>query len=188
MMRIITGSARGTKLKTLEGENTRPTAERVKEAVFSMIQFAIEGRKVLDLFAGSGQMGLEALSRGASEAVFIDSSREACDIVRYNISKTHLEDKSTVRCTDYAAYIRTAPSRDRFDIVIIDPPYDSHLPDRALSKLLASPLLKDNAVIIMETGIEFDAGKYPGAEVVRTAKYARTTHITILKKKGENDE
>lgn len=188
MMRIITGSARGTKLKTLEGDSTRPTAERVKEAVFSMIQFDIEGRRVLDLFAGSGQMGLEALSRGASGAVFVDSNREACDVVRYNIAKTHFEDKSTVRCGDYAAYIRTAPASERFDIVFIDPPYDSHLPDRSLAKLLASPLLAEGAVIVMETGNEFDASAYPEVETLRKAKYAKTTYITVLRKKESDDE
>ncbi|MBQ7500774.1 MAG: 16S rRNA (guanine(966)-N(2))-methyltransferase RsmD [Clostridia bacterium] len=182
-MRIITGSARGTRLKTLEGDNTRPTAERVKEAVFSMIQFEIEGRRILDLFAGSGQMGLEALSRGAERAVFVDSSREACDIIKYNISKTHFEKKSTVRCTDYAAYIRTAPGNEKFDIVFVDPPYDAHLAARALSKLASSDLLSDTAIIVMETGSEPDTEEYGQFEVSKTARYAKTTHITILRKK-----
>ena len=181
MMRIITGSARGTKLNTLEGDLTRPTAERVKEAVFSMIQFDIEGRRVLDLFAGSGQLGLEALSRGAVEAVFIDSSREACDIVRSNIKKTHFEDKCTVHCTDYAAYIRTARAGTKFDIVFVDPPYDTHLSDRALTKLLASDLLSENAIIVLETGSEFDPEGFENAQAVKTAKYAKSTYITLLK-------
>ena len=96
MMRIITGKARGIKLATLEGENTRPTSERAKEAVFSMLQFEIEGRAVLDLFAGSGQMGLEAVSRGAESAVFVDKSKDAIAIIGKNIEKTKLSDSCRV--------------------------------------------------------------------------------------------
>ena len=187
MMRIITGSARGTKLKTLEGDSTRPTAERVKEAVFSMIQFDIEGRRVLDLFAGSGQLGLEALSRGAEKAIFIDSARDACDIIKFNAAKTHMESKTTVLCTDYAAYIRTAPKSAVFDIVFVDPPYDSHLAARSLAKLAASDLLSDTAIIIAETGSEIDPDDHPELEIVKTAKYAKTTYITIFRKKAEAD-
>ena len=95
-MRIITGKAKGIILKTPAGEATRPTAERVKEAVFSMLQFDIEGRSVLDLFAGSGQMGLEALSRGAQEATFVDKSKEAIKLIKENIEKTRLSDNATV--------------------------------------------------------------------------------------------
>ena len=105
-MRIITGSARGIALATLEGENTRPTADRTKEALFSMIQFDIEGRRVLDLFSGSGQMALEALSRGASSATLVDRSREAISIIRQNAEKSKLIDHCTIYQADYLDFLR----------------------------------------------------------------------------------
>ena len=105
-MRIITGKAKGIVLKAPQGETTRPTADRVKEAVFSMLQFDIEDRSVLDLFAGSGQMGLEALSRGAAEAVFIDKSKDAIKAIKENLEKTKLLDKAKVYQNDYLDYIK----------------------------------------------------------------------------------
>ncbi|MBQ2998905.1 MAG: RsmD family RNA methyltransferase, partial [Clostridia bacterium] len=121
-MRIITGSARGTKLLTLDGLNTRPTAERAKEAIFSKLQFDLEGRSVLDLFAGSGQMGLEALSRGASHAVFCDKARESVEIITKNAEKTRLKEKCTILCTDHADCVRRmAMMNKQFDIVFLDP-------------------------------------------------------------------
>ena len=116
MMRIITGTARGIKLTTLEGDTTRPTAERVKEAVFSMIQFEIEGRTVLDLFGGSGQLALEALSRGAAKATIIDASREAMNVIMDNAKKTRLFDRCRISCADYASFIRGAQGREKYDI------------------------------------------------------------------------
>ena len=116
-MRVITGSARGTKLDALEGEITRPTTDKVKEAVFSMIQFDIEGRAVLDLFAGSGQLALEALSRGAARATLIDQSRDAVAIITANAKKTHLYEKCRISAADYTSFIRGAAGRDKYDIV-----------------------------------------------------------------------
>jgi 16S rRNA (guanine(966)-N(2))-methyltransferase RsmD len=107
-MRIITGSARNAIIETLEGENTRPTAERAKEALFSMIQFELEGRNILDLFAGSGQLGLEALSRGAASCTFIDSAREAVDIVIKNAKNAKLFDRARVSAVDYKAFLKSA--------------------------------------------------------------------------------
>ncbi|MBR6745380.1 MAG: RsmD family RNA methyltransferase, partial [Clostridia bacterium] len=114
-MRIITGTARGAVLNTLEGEATRPTPAKVKEALFSSIQFDIEGRRVLDLFAGSGQLGLEALSRGAEKATFVDGAREATAIITANAQKTHLYKQSNVLCMDWKQYIKSAKGRSRFD-------------------------------------------------------------------------
>ena len=110
-MRIITGSARGARLETLDGNDTRPTAERVKEAVFSMIQFELEGRKVLDLFGGSGQMALEALSRGAAHATIVDSNPEAVKIIKINAKHTKLFEKTVVLGSDFRAYIRNMRRR-----------------------------------------------------------------------------
>ena len=122
MMRIITGTARGVRLDTLPGENTRPTSERAKEAIFSMLQFELRSACVLDLFAGSGQMGLEALSRGAKEAVFCDASREAVKIVEKNLIKTRLALQGEVLCMDYERALQGMRKRKIFDLVFLDPP------------------------------------------------------------------
>ena len=157
MMRIITGTARGIKLTTLEGDTTRPTAERVKEAVFSMIQFEIEGRTVLDLFAGSGQLALEALSRGAAKATIIDASREAMNVIMENAKKTRLFDRCRISCADYASFIRGAQGREKYDIVFLDPPYGAGLMPEALRKLAQGDLYAPGAVIVCETDNGTDA-------------------------------
>lgn len=146
-MRVITGSARGARLATLEGMDTRPTAERVKEAVFSSIQFEIEGRQVLDLFAGSGQLGIEALSRGAKSAVFVDSNRQAVDIVKENLSHVKLFQQSSVFTDDSLSYMEH--TKTVFDIVFIDPPYGKGIAEKALE--LAVKHVSGHGVIICET-------------------------------------
>ncbi len=145
-MRVITGSARGCRLQTLEGNDVRPTTERVKEAMFSAIQFDIEGRRVLDLFAGSGQLGIEALSRGAENAVFIDNSNKSLDVVRRNLTAARLDDKAKVINTDFASYLSMTP--DRFDIVFIDPPYSTGMVEQALS--LIPRVMSEYGIIICE--------------------------------------
>lgn len=150
-MRVITGSARGTKLATLEGEATRPTTDRVKEALFSMIQFDIEGRAVLDLFGGSGQLAIEALSRGAARATIIDQSRDAVNIIIENAKKTHLFEKCRISAADYSSFIRGAAGREKYDIVFLDPPYDSGLLPAALESLHKADLYADGAYIVCET-------------------------------------
>ena len=154
MMRIITGKAKGIRLATLEGENTRPTSERTKEAVFSMIQFELEGRRVLDLFSGSGQMGLEALSRGASSAVMVDHSKAALAVIKQNIAKTKLEGAHTV-LADSLEFLR-AEGRKRnesgkFDIVFLDPPYREKLIPKAIELLLSGRLIKRTSIIVCES-------------------------------------
>lgn len=183
-MRIITGSARGKALKTLSGEATRPTAEKVKEAVFSAIQFDIEGRAFLDLFAGSGQMGLEALSRGAASATFIDSSADAIAIVKDNAKHTGFFGQSHFLISDYRSYIRKAAGRDRFDLIFIDPPYAERIAADAIERILAADLAKDGAIFIAESeeedvleGHEALAEKF---FTVKKKKYGRA-HITILR-------
>lgn len=150
-MRIITGSARGIPLETLLGEDTRPTSDRVKEALFSMIQFEIEGRRVLDLFAGSGQLGLEALSRGAQHCVFIDSARAACDIIMTNAKKTKLYDKCRISTGEYASFLRSAANREQFDIIFLDPPYDAGYMSIALAAIAEGRLLAPGGRIVCET-------------------------------------
>ena len=135
-MRVITGTARGRVLRTLEGEDVRPTTDRVKEAVFSIIQFEIEGRRVLDLFAGSGQLGIEALSRGAASATFVDMSKDSLSTVKYNLEHTKLGDNAKVVQTDALSFLKL--TKDKFDIVFLDPPYARLLSIRSCPKASAS--------------------------------------------------
>ncbi|MBO4338947.1 MAG: 16S rRNA (guanine(966)-N(2))-methyltransferase RsmD [Clostridia bacterium] len=149
-MRVITGSARGMKLFTLEGDSVRPTTDKVKEAMFSIIQFEIEGRRVLDLFAGSGQLGIEALSRGAKSAHFTDESREAISVINKNLEKTKLKDYSTVSHTDSITFIS---STDRtFDLFFLDPPYGKGLALKALP--LCAKKASAGALIVCETSAD----------------------------------
>ena len=155
MMRIITGSARGTHLFTLPGDATRPTSERAKEAVFSMLQQKPVGARVLDLFAGSGQLGLEALSRGAAAAVFVDGAKAAVQILRKNAEKTHLEARATILQSDALAYLRSCREQP-FDLVFLDPPYAAGLLPAALRLLTERRLLHPHAVIVAESGAAED--------------------------------
>ncbi len=183
-MRIITGKSRGTKLLTLPGETTRPTAERTKEAVFSVLQFDVRDSAVLDLFAGSGQLGLEAVSRGARRAVFCDRSQAAVKIIRANAEKTGAIGESLILCTDYAAAIASLAGKERFGIVFLDPPYAMHcLPD-VLRRLHASGLLEENARIVCESAAPEDVfGEDTGLaelyEVVRASRYGAAC-VTFL--------
>lgn len=182
MMRIITGKAKGVRLKTLEGDATRPTSERVKEAVFSMIQFDLEGREVLDLFAGSGQMGLEAVSRGAASAVLVDQSRDAVRIIEENAVKTKLMPNCTVRQSDCMDYIHRNRGK-KFDIVFIDPPYASGLYRPVLQALLDADCLKPTSIIICESDttaiFEQDSMLAQRFLVKKTSQYSKTV-ITVL--------
>ena len=150
-MRIITGSARGTALTTLEGEATRPTGERAKEALFSMIQFDIEGRRCLDLFAGSGQLGLEAISRGAAHCVFIDEAREAVEIVLANAKKTKLFDRCRISSGNFEQYLKNAAGKEEFDLIFLDPPYSAGYIPRALSLIEEGRLLRAGGRIVCES-------------------------------------
>ena len=183
MMRIITGRARGTKLVTLEGNNTRPTSERVKEAVFSMIQFDIEGRNVLDLFAGSGQMGLEALSRGALKATFVDNSKNAVAVIKQNVAKTHFESESQVVLANADDYLKRIKGREKFDLVFIDPPYATGVQAKMLELLLENDLVKPTATIVCESGEEDIFKDNPALaerfEIIKKAKYS-ISYVTIL--------
>ncbi len=145
-MRIITGSARGRRLETPEGYDVRPTTDRVKEAIFSSIQFDIEGRRVLDLFSGSGQLGLEALSRGAESAVFVDLKPESFEITKRNIKSTGFEAKAKAYRQDYSSFL--AGNFDTFDIAFLDPPYKTGILADALKKVTA--VMSEYGMIICE--------------------------------------
>ena len=146
-MRVITGTARGVRLTTPDGMDTRPTTDKVKEAIFSAIQFELDGARFLDLFAGSGQMGIEALSRGAKNCVFIDSSRVAVRTIQENLQRTKLADRATVLCTDAARYLATGT--EKFDLIFLDPPYHQGIPQRLFSQL--KPVLAPGGTVIIET-------------------------------------
>ncbi len=172
-MRIITGRARGTKLYSLEGENiTRPTSDRAKEAIFSIIHFSLEGRAVLDLFGGSGQMGLEALSRGAERAYICDNSPAAIDIIKKNVDKTRLGGSCTVLRGDYAELLSRLRGV-KFDIVFLDPPYDKGLLPHALKLLFDYGLLKPTSQVVCESRSEniFAEVGEDKFKVIKSAKY-----------------
>lgn len=190
MMRIITGSARGTKLDAPEGLSTRPTAERVKEAVFSMLMADFAERRVLDLFGGSGQLGLEALSRGAREAVLVDAAREAVAVMQKNAVRTHLENRARVLRSDALSFLRTC-REDPFHFVFLDPPYASGLVPVCLSLLCERGLLSASARVICEVGDIADVfGENRDLSekftVVKQNRYG-AAHIVILTPKKERE-
>ena len=191
MMRIITGRARGTHLYTLEGDATRPTSERAKEAVFSMLQFEVRDKHVLDLFAGSGQMALEAISRGARSAVLVDASAKAVDIITKNVQKTHFEAECRVLCADYADYLKSC--RETFDLVILDPPYAKRLVCPVLTVMLERGLLNEGATIVCESAEEDIFADYEALsgqfEIRRRAKYG-AAYVTVLRygKEDSNEQ
>ena len=150
-MRVITGTARGRVLKELEGLETRPTTGKVKESMFSIIQFDIEGRRVLDLFAGTGQLGIEALSRGAAECVFVDRRADAVKLIRENVALCKLEDRAKIRQGEALPYLR---SGEKFDIVFLDPPYASGLLAQALTDIAAFDICRAHGIIIAESAAD----------------------------------
>ena len=147
-MRVITGKARGVQLKTPEGMLTRPTADKVKEALFSIINFDIPAAKVLDLFAGTGQLGIEALSRGADSAVFVDAREDACKIVRENLRRTKLDAYASVVRSDYLDYLRR--NKNKFDIILLDPPYAEEFLEKALKCITEIDILQSGGIIVTE--------------------------------------
>ena len=183
-MRVITGTAKGKRLKTPEGLRTRPTADRVKEAVFSAVQFEIQNSRFLDLFAGSGQMGIEALSRGASFAVFVDAGREACRLVQENLQLTGFEKVSQVIQSDYMAYLER--SHERFDMIFLDPPYAEVFLENSLKKISEIDILTDCGIIICERPADKPLDMdIPGLRRCKDYRYGKSW-ITIFRKASAN--
>ena len=184
MMRIITGKARGVRLATLEGNATRPTSERVKGAIFSSMLFELTGRTVLDLFAGSGQMGLEAVSRGAAGATFIEKSKDAATVISKNIEKTKLSAFCRLINSDVNDFIRLTRGKKKYDIVFIDPPYALRAVAPTLKALLDGDMLKTSSIVVCESqeGDIFEQDQALGErfEVIECAKYG-VAHMTIVK-------
>ena len=179
-MRVITGKARGVQLKTPEGMLTRPTADRVKEALFSIINFDLPGAAVLDLFGGTGQLGIEALSRGANSAVFVDQREDACKIIRENLRRTKLESQGKVVRSDYLDYLRR--SREKFDIILLDPPYAEVFLENALKCITEIDILKTDGIIVAERPVEKELPfEFEGFTRSKDYKYGKTL-LTIYRK------
>ena len=179
-MRVITGKARGIQLKTPEGMLTRPTADRVKEALFSIINFDITGAQVLDLFGGTGQLGIEALSRGAKSAVFVDAREEACRLIRENLKRTHMEGEGRVIRSDYLDYLDRC--REKYRIIFLDPTYAEVFLENALKRITEIDILQSDGIIVTERPLGKELPwEYPGYTRSRDYKYGKTL-LTIYRK------
>lgn len=179
IMRVITGTARGRKLETLEGEAVRPTTDKVKEAIFSAIQFDIQGRIFLDLFAGSGQMGIEAISRGAVSATFADASMKAVNVIRKNLDKVGFYSRAKVLHTDSIEYVKIFP--EPFDIVFLDPPYESGLLQQSLH--LVSEKIKKTGIIVAESSEKEEILQNYGEFMLDRQRYYGKIKVSIFKHK-----
>ena len=185
MIRIITGSAKGKKLLSPEGESTRPTSDRIKGAMFSSIQFDVEDRRVLDLFAGTGQLGLEALSRGAASCTFVEMDREVMEIVKKNAKSTGFFEVCRYAVSDWRNYIRKAAGRDVYDLVFIDPPYAMECCADAARRLADAKLIIPGAILVLESGEEeIDPAALPDFEFVKTTAYGKKTTLNVLIYRG----
>ncbi len=179
-MRVITGKARGVVLKTPTGMATRPTADRVKEAMFNIIQFEVPAARVLDLFGGTGQLGIEALSRDAKSAVFVDEREDACKLIRENLKKTKLEQYGKVVRADYMTYLKNC--REKFDIILLDPPYAEVFLENSLKMITEIDILQSGGIIVTERPLGKELPwEFPGYTRSRDYKYGNTL-ITIYKK------
>lgn len=182
-MRIIAGSARGRKIEAPEGLDTRPTLDRVKESFFGSIQFDIGDSECLDLFAGSGNLGIEAISRGARHAVFVDRDKKCTAIIQSNLKLVGFQDRANVLLSDAdSALYNLSRAGKRFDIVFLDPPYDDGLIPGVLEALLNLNLLRKNAIVVAEHRIDNDITP-PDAYTVQTNKRFHDTQVTILRSK-----
>lgn len=181
-MRVITGTARGIALKAPDGSQTRPTTDRVKEALFSIIHFDIPEASVLDLFGGTGQLGIEALSRGAKKAVFVDEWGDACDLIKENLRRTKLQTNALVVRSDYQAYLRSC--REQFDIILLDPPYAEGDLENSLQLITEIDILRYGGIIVAERPLGKELlWNHPGYGRSKDYKYGKTL-LTIYRKEG----
>ncbi|MBQ1371382.1 MAG: 16S rRNA (guanine(966)-N(2))-methyltransferase RsmD [Oscillospiraceae bacterium] len=172
-MRVIAGIARSVPLLSRDGQDTRPTADRVKEAMFNILQFEIEGRTVLDLFGGSGQLAIEALSRGAAHGVIVDQSRESVSVIRQNLSRTKLSERAEIICSDYMEYLNHA--KKTFDLIFLDPPYREKFLENALKRISEIDILTTNGIILCERPVEKSLpDSYTGFRKFREYRYGKT--------------
>lgn len=182
-MRVIAGSARRVPLKTIEGMDTRPTTDRIKETLFNMLQYDLADTHFLDLFAGSGAIGIEALSRGAVQTVFVEQNPKAVQVVRDNLTATHLEAQAVVMNTDALTACKRLEGKYYFDYIFMDPPYDQGLEFQVLEYLTASSLIDKQSTIIIEASLEtsFDALSSMGYTIEKQKKYKTNQHIFLYR-------
>ena len=188
-MRVIAGIARSVPLITPKGLETRPTSDQIKETLFNMLQGYIEGSNFLDLYAGSGQIGIEALSRGAEFAAFVEKSDEAVKCIKANIDKTKFADKSMILKLEVLSGIRTLElEKKRFDIVFLDPPYNQGLEQGILTALVGSAILNDEVIIIVEASknTDFSFVDYLGLKIVKDKIYKNNRHLFLRKNNLES--
>ena len=186
-MRVIAGSAKRMPLKTIEGLDTRPTTDRIKETLFNMISEYLADSCFLDLFSGSGAIGIEALSRGASYGAFVEQSRKAVSCIRENLAFTKLADRADVFEMDVIAALSRMEGKKKFDYIFMDPPYNQLLEKRVLEYLQTSDLLSDDALVIVEASLEtkFDYVKDLGFEIAKEKVYKTNKHIFLEKIRKE---
>jgi len=184
-MRIISGSARGRRLKELPGMDTRPTTDKVKESLFNIIQFDIEGRRVLDLFGGTGQLGIEALSRGAGWCTFVDMNRQAAAIIRENVKTVGFSDVATVQQVDAVAFL--SGCREKFDLIFLDPPYQTQLLENCIQAVAKFDILSEHGIMVCESALE---KQLPELEVPyekgREYRYGKIK-LTVYHRQGSGD-
>ena len=182
-MRVIAGSRRHLTLKTVPGKNTRPTQDRIKETLFNILQTRITGTRFLDLFAGSGGIGIEALSRGADFAVFVDNSRDAVKVIEDNLHHTNFEEQSLVFSKDIKAALRSIEKLEPFDIVFLDPPYYEEYERDILEYLSDSSIITNDTIIIVEADLhtKFDYLEEIGLKMTRCKEYKTNMHVFIQK-------
>ena len=184
-MRVITGTARGRRLKELQGMETRPTTDKVKESLFSIIQFDIEGRRVLDLFAGTGQLGIEALSRGAAEAVFVDRRPDAVRLVQENLALCGFTDRARVKSGDALAYLK---SGEKFDLIFLDPPYAADLLEQALTAIPSFDICREHGIIVAESAADKVLPELPAPyRLYREYRYGKI-RLSVYHRSGNEDE
>ena len=179
-MRVITGKARGVVLKTPDGDLTRPTTDRVKEALFSIIQFELPGATVLDLFGGTGQLGIEAISRGAQSAVFVDAREDACKLIRENLRRTRFEKEGKVIRADYLDYLKRC--KEKFSVILLDPPYSEVFLENSLKMITEIDILKSGGIIVAERPVGKDLPwDFPGFTRSKDYKYGKIL-LTLYRK------
>ena len=184
-MRVVSGTARGCKLQPVPGMNTRPTTDRVKENVFNLIQDHVRGARVLDLFAGTGQLGIEALSRGAQACDFVEHNKAAYNIVCKNVQTARVSERARLHCTEAARFVPQAGAR-RFDLIFLDPPYGGTILENALLQIETFDILSTDGIIICESAVG-DRFAH-GFEVVRERRYGATMITVLRRQNGGTDE
>ena len=181
-MRVISGCARGRRLKELPGMDTRPTTDKVKESLFNIVQFDIEGRRVLDLFGGTGQLGIEALSRGAASCTFVDQSRQAAAVIRENLTSTGLSDRARVHQGDALGFL--AGCHGKFDLVFLDPPYHTNLLEQCILAVGTFDILSEHGIMVCESAEQSVLPQLPPPyEQGREYRYGRIK-LTVYHRQG----